>query len=209
MSLITQEVSQPSSLPAANLRSVFLVDAMAFVNRFQNVKWYMKCFIYWNVDLKSSKPWSSQPWTQFKQLRIEAWKSQDFFRIPVRRSNEATDIGSWSFKFSVAATLSATHFEEERKKRQQWPFTWLDAFLTWPLMAAVQISRLQRPSKLKPHWFLQCFMEREAMIVFQILFDSTCLPPKSQTWECFLRRTMLSTYIWELFTSLLYKIQCI
>ena len=26
----------------------------------------------------SSKPWSSQLWTQFKQLRIEAWKSQDF-----------------------------------------------------------------------------------------------------------------------------------
>ena len=33
-SLITPEVSQPSSLPASNLRSVFLVDAMAFVNRF-------------------------------------------------------------------------------------------------------------------------------------------------------------------------------
>ena len=27
---------------------------------------------------KSSKPWSSQFWTQFKQLRTEAWKSQDF-----------------------------------------------------------------------------------------------------------------------------------
>ena len=35
MSLVTPEVSQPSSLPASNLRSVFLVDAMAFVNRFQ------------------------------------------------------------------------------------------------------------------------------------------------------------------------------
>ena len=38
----------------------------------------------WNVScielriLKSSKLWSSQLWTQFKQLRIEAWKSQDF-----------------------------------------------------------------------------------------------------------------------------------
>ena len=68
----------------------------------------MKCFIYWTADLKSSKPWSSQLWTQFKQLRIEAWKSQDFngvwtrdLEIPVRRSNqlsyEATDVGSWSF----------------------------------------------------------------------------------------------------------------
>ena len=44
---------------------------------------------------------------QFKQLRIEAWKSQDFngvwthdLAIPVRRSKqlsyEATDVGSWS-----------------------------------------------------------------------------------------------------------------
>ena len=39
------------------------------------VKWYMKCFIYWTADLKSSKPWSSRLWTQFEQLRIEAWKS--------------------------------------------------------------------------------------------------------------------------------------
>ena len=51
---------------------------------------------------------SSDLWTQFKQLRIEARKSQDFnaiwtrdLAIPVRRSNqlsyEATDVGSWSF----------------------------------------------------------------------------------------------------------------
>ena len=55
-----------------------------------------------------SELWSSQLWTQFKQLRIEAWKSQDFngvwtrdLAIPVRRSNqlsyEVTDVGSWSF----------------------------------------------------------------------------------------------------------------
>ena len=68
----------------------------------------MKCFIYWTADLKSSKPWSWQFWTQFKQLLAEAWKSQDFNRgwthglaIAVRHSNqlsyEATYIGSWSF----------------------------------------------------------------------------------------------------------------
>ena len=56
----------------------------------------------------SSKLWSSQLWTQFKQLRIEAWKSQDFngvwtrdLAIPVRRSDQlsykATHVGSWSF----------------------------------------------------------------------------------------------------------------
>ena len=56
----------------------------------------------------SSKPWSSQFLTQFKQFRTEAWKSQDFNGVwtrdlatPVRRSNqlsyEATDVESWSF----------------------------------------------------------------------------------------------------------------
>ena len=64
-------------------------------------------------NIVSSQLWSSQLWTQFKQLRIEAWKSQDFngvwtrdLAIPVRRSNQlsyeatdATDVGSWSFVF--------------------------------------------------------------------------------------------------------------
>ena len=64
--------------------------------------------LYSIVNILSSKLWSSQLWTQFKQFRIEAWKSQDFKRvwtcdpaIPVRRSNqlsyETTDVGSWSF----------------------------------------------------------------------------------------------------------------
>ena len=71
-------------------------------------------FTNWG-DYKSSKLWSSQLWTQFKQLRIEAWKSQDFngvwardLAIPVRRSNqlsyEATDFGSWSFVSSNEET---------------------------------------------------------------------------------------------------------
>ena len=56
----------------------------------------------------SSKLWSSQWWTQSKELRVEAWKSQDFngvwardLAIPVQRSNQlsykATDVGNWSF----------------------------------------------------------------------------------------------------------------
>ena len=36
------------------------------------VKWYMKCFIYWTVDLKSCKLWSSQLWMQFKQM-LNIW----------------------------------------------------------------------------------------------------------------------------------------
>ena len=43
-----------------------------------NLKWYMKYFIYWTAGVKSSKLWSSQLWMQFMELRIEAWKAQDF-----------------------------------------------------------------------------------------------------------------------------------
>ena len=87
----------------------------------------MKYFIYWTAGLKSSKPWSSQLWTQFKQLRIEAWKSQDFngvwtrdFAIPVRRSNqlsyEATNQLSYEttshpfFTGSLQLTNDQLHF---------------------------------------------------------------------------------------------------
>ena len=97
-----------SSMPNKNpgIENLFLFIAKTERNVY--VKWYMKCFIYWTADLKSSKLWSSQLWTQFKQLRIKAWKCQDFngvwtrdLAIPARRSNqlsyEATDVGSWSF----------------------------------------------------------------------------------------------------------------
>ena len=64
------------------------------------------------LDDLSSKLWSSQLWTWFMQLRIDAWKIQDLYEvwtrdltIPVRCSNqlsyEATDVGSWSFFFEV------------------------------------------------------------------------------------------------------------
>ena len=86
----------------------------------------------WNVSyvelqiLKSSELWSSQLWMQFKQLHIEAWKSQDFngvwtrdLAILVRRSNqlsyEATDIGSWSF-VSSNEPVKWYMKETERKK---------------------------------------------------------------------------------------------
>ena len=68
----------------------------------------MKRIIYELRILNQVKLWSSQLWTQFLQLRKEAWKIQDFngvwtrdLAILVRRSNqlryEATDVGSWSF----------------------------------------------------------------------------------------------------------------
>ena len=97
------------------------------------MKWYMKWIIYdlriWN----QVKLWSSQLWTQFLQLRREAWKIQDFngvwtrdLAIPVRRSNqlsyEATDVGSWSFVGSYMIHF-IYHFI-------------IDSFLTGPLEPA-------------------------------------------------------------------------
>ena len=70
--------------------------------------WKLPQVLQQQETYKSSKLRSSQLWTQFRQLRIDAWKSQDFngigtrdLAIPVRRSNqlsnEATDDESWSF----------------------------------------------------------------------------------------------------------------
>ena len=64
-------------------------------------KWYMKYIIYWTAGVKSNELWSSQLWTQILQLRMKAWKIQDFngfWTLSVRRSDqlkyEATDVGS-------------------------------------------------------------------------------------------------------------------
>ena len=55
----------------------------------------MKCLIYWTADLKSSKRWSSQLWTQFKQLRIEAWVQ--------------TPLKSWLFQAFIRNCLNCIH----------------------------------------------------------------------------------------------------
>ena len=54
-----------------------------------------------HCPMESSKLWSWQLWTQFMQLRIEAWKIQDFNGVwtcdlatPVRRSNELSYFNS-------------------------------------------------------------------------------------------------------------------
>ena len=86
----------------------------------------------WNIPyvelriLKSSMLWSSQLWTQFKQLRIEAWKSQNFKGVwtrdlatPVRRwlerrtgiarSRVQTPLKSWLFQASIRNCLNCVH----------------------------------------------------------------------------------------------------
>ena len=68
-----------------------------------DLKLYMKCFIYWTAGLKLSKLWSSQ----IKQLRIKAWKSQDFNGVEkpekVRTSNP---LKSWLFQTSIRNCLN-------------------------------------------------------------------------------------------------------
>ena len=76
-----------------------------------HLKWYMKDFIYWTADLKSSKLWSSQLWTQFKQLRIAAWKTQDFNGVwtPWKGSRVQTPLKSWLFQASIRNCLNCVH----------------------------------------------------------------------------------------------------
>ena len=71
---------------------------------------------------------------QFKHMRIEAWKSQDFngvwthdLAIPVRLSNElsyeATDVGSWSFVSSnpvEVLTFSGFYTQLLKLRSQLW-----------------------------------------------------------------------------------------
>ena len=55
-----------------------ITSAQVVETSINNVNLYIKYFIYWTADVKSCKLWSSQLWMQFMQLRMEAWKSQDF-----------------------------------------------------------------------------------------------------------------------------------
>ena len=118
----------------------------------------MKHFICWTADLKWSKLWSSQLWTQFKELHIEAWKSQNFngvqtrdLAIPVRRSNqlsyEATDVGSWSFVSRNEPVRN--EFEVVYKKFS----TSVASLLSW-LERRTGIARSRVESPLKS-WFFQ------------------------------------------------------
>jgi len=71
-------------------------------NKF-DVKWYMKCFIYWTAALKSSKLWSSQLWTQFKQFHIEAWLFITAMIIAYLISNPQFNI--WNISYTTSHPL--------------------------------------------------------------------------------------------------------
>ena len=73
-----------------------------------NVKLCMKYFIYWTADVKSSKLWSSQLWTQFMQLRIlkpEKVRTSTGFK-PVTSCYRCDTLTNWTMK---PLTLGASH----------------------------------------------------------------------------------------------------
>ena len=93
---------------ATNIGSWSFVGSNGPVRNESKMKWYMKWIIYELRIWNQLKLWSSQLWTQFLQLRRDAWKIQDFngvwtrdLAIPVWRSNqlsyEVINVGSWSF----------------------------------------------------------------------------------------------------------------
>ena len=96
------------------------------------MKWIIYELRIWN------QLWSSQLWTQFLQLRKEAWKFQDFkgvwtrdlaipvrlswFRTGIARSRVQTPLKSWNFQASLRNCKNCVHNCEDDS------FTWLDSF---------------------------------------------------------------------------------
>ena len=70
--------SNQLSYEAADVRSWSFVGSNGPVRNESMMKWYMKWIIYELRIWNQVKLWSSQLWTQFLQLRREAWKIQDF-----------------------------------------------------------------------------------------------------------------------------------
>ena len=109
---------------------------------FINDVWYMKWIIYELRIWNQVKLWSSKLWTQFLQLRREAWKNQDFngvwtrdLAIPVRRSNqlsyEATDVGSWSSWSRVQTPLKSWIFQASLRNCKNCVHNCEDHSFTW------------------------------------------------------------------------------
>ena len=62
-------------------------------------EWFIARF-FMTSFFQSGKLWSSRLWTQFKQLRIEAWKSQDFY--------EYTYMNIWNISYVTSLTSSTS-----------------------------------------------------------------------------------------------------
>jgi len=138
-----------------NKTRVALYPLVCFTLHLSTVNTFVKWCKLWHISyielwiLKSSKLWSSQLWTQFKQSRREALQrvwTHDLV-IPVRRFNqlryEATDVGRWSFLGSNEPT-PLLHMEAgcpENASYMKTPCTLSKVKLQAP--AAVRASALQ------------------------------------------------------------------
>ena len=70
--------SNQLSYEATDVGSWSLVGSNVPMRNESTVKWYMEWIIYELRIWNQVKLWTSQLWTQFLQLRKEAWKLQDF-----------------------------------------------------------------------------------------------------------------------------------
>ena len=119
----------------------------------------------WTTDMKSNEAMILQLWTQFLQLRKEAWKIQDFngvwtrdLAIPVRRSNqlryEATDVGSWSFLSSSVPV------------RNESTMTWYMKWIIYSrIIASLDYNSLCHLQMVKLSW-TQCKRRRACLTIF-------------------------------------------
>ena len=82
------------------------------------MKWYMKWIIYELRIWNQVKLWSSQLWTQFLQLRKEAWKIHNFndprsyernFWVMNAISRVQTPLKSWIFQASLRNCKNCVH----------------------------------------------------------------------------------------------------
>ena len=81
----------------------------------------MKFFMYWTADFEIKQAMIIASSHQFRQLRIEAWKSQDFngvwtrdLAIPVRRTNQLSYEATVSVSGFIAQLVRASHRYREK-----------------------------------------------------------------------------------------------
>ena len=97
---LTNWAMKPLTLGAGHLWVLMIPWGMNI-----NDEWYMKWIIYELRIWNQVKLWSSQLWTQFLQLRREAWKIQDFNGVWTSRFR-CDALTNWAMK---PLTLGAGH----------------------------------------------------------------------------------------------------
>ena len=106
-----------------------------------------------------SKLWSSQLWTLFKQLRIEAWKSQDFNGVWTRDLAIPTELWShWRWELVICEFYWAC---EVWMWSDIWNISYIDDHSLLDFKSAVQYMKyfiyhfktniLKKPKINKPH----------------------------------------------------------